>query len=532
MHNQRDQQGGQEPTLTRREVLGVAGLALTSGGVLAGCGSSGGAPRATSASLRPRYGGSVQAAVGDASVTETIDPQRPLNQNWGLYVPLAWETLLQADQNWNLHPLLATSWSSDASLRRWTFNLRPGVTWHDGSPFTAQDVVWSIQRLFEPAIASPIFGLLSVVLDRKDIKAVDDHTVVVTLSEPDAFFPQILATSGTMMIKAGQNKFSLHNAAGTGPFKFQSFEAGQGWSVIRNPRYWRKGLPYLDEIRGVSISDPTGMVEAVTSGASHVSTSIDFSQIPVVEASGTAKVLLSPAQLDSYIVMDGRHKPFDDARVRQAIKLAENRRQVLSVAYQGNGVLTSDAPAPASDPFYPTELGVRPQQIAQAKQLLSEAGHPNGLDLTLYTSELLGGMVDAAVTFSRAVAAAGIRVTLKQHPAATYFDQIWLQQPFYTTWLTRTHPALRVPLTMATYSVWHETNTLDSKVDSLVAAAQSATDPATQKQQVQAMLDWVANNDGYASAAFEDVAIAAKRNLQGVTFPANIGPYLANAWLS
>jgi len=533
--------------LSRREALRAAGVALAGTGALslAGCGSSGSSSSAagasssqsatsaaTSSAGTPKRGGTIQVAVGDAATSENLDPQRPWNQNNAIYVALAWETLLLMDHNFQLHPALATSWSSDSSLKRWTFNLRPGVKFHDGSPLTADDVVWSIKRLYEPALASPVFGPIAAVLSPKNVRAADQHTVVADLTHPDAFFPLIFATTGTEIVKAGQDKFPLAKAVGTGPFKFQSFQAGQGWTVVRNDNYWQSGLPYLDEIRGVSIPDPTGLVQAVTSGQSHMSTSIAFSQVPIVNSSGAAKVLEVPAYFDSYIVMDARHKPFDDVRVRQAVKLADNRRLVMQSAYQNHGVLTSDTPAPMTDPFYPPSLGIRPQETAQAKTLLKAAGYPNGLQLTLYTSDLLGGMVDMAVAFAQSVAPAGIHVSVKQHPAATYFEQIWLQQAFYTSWVYRRHPAIRVPTTLASYSAWHETQIPHTQVDSLLAAAQATSNPAEQKTRLQNLLLWIANNDGYVNAAFENMALAANKNLEGITFPQAKGPSLVGAWMA
>ncbi|MGH2857030.1 MAG: ABC transporter substrate-binding protein [Solirubrobacteraceae bacterium] len=534
--------------MSRREALQAAGVALAGTGALglAGCGSGAGSSSSaaagsssaagsaatSSAAGTPKHGGSIQIAAGDASTSENLDPQRPWNQNNGIYAALAWETLVLLDANFNLHPALATSWSSDSSLKRWTFKLRPGVKFHDGSPLTADDVVWSIKRLYEPSLASPELGPLSAVLNAKHVRAADPLTVVADLTHPDAFFPVIFATTGTEIVKAGQNTFPLAKAFGTGPFKFQSFQAGQGWTVVRNENYWQTGLPYLDEIRGVSIPDPTGLVQAVTSGQSHLSTSIAFSQVPIVSASGAAKVLEVPAYFDSYIVMNGRHKPFDDVRVRQAVKLADNRRLVMQSAYQGHGVLTSDTPAPSTDQYYPPSLGIRAQEIAQAKALLKQAGYPNGLQLTLYTSDLIGGMVDMAVALAQSVAPAGIHINVKQHPAATYFEQIWLQEAFYSSWVYRRHPAIRVPTTLASYSAWHETQIPHTQVDSLLTAALSTADPALQKTRMEALLLWIANNDGYLNPAFENLAMAASKNLQGVTFPQAKGPSLIGAWLA
>jgi len=526
-------------SMTRRDAIRAAGgLVLVGGSVLglAGCGSSGsGAGTVTNGSTgggTVKRGGSIQVAVGDAATSENLDPQRPWNQNNGLYVPLAWDTLIQLDEQFNLHPSLATSWHSNAAATQWTFVLRQGVKFHDGTPMTSADVVWSMRRLFETSLASPIYGPLAAVVSAKGIAAKDAHTVVVDLLHPDAFFPVIFAQTGTEIIKAGQNVFTLSNAVGTGPFRFTSFQAGQGWTVARNADYWQTGFPYLDQIRGVSIPDPTALVDAVTSGSSDLTTSVAFSQVPVIQSSGNSVALVAPAFFDSYIVMNAKLAPFGDVRVRQAVKLADNRRRVLAAAYQGNGVLTSDTPVPSTDPFYPSGLGIRAQEISQAKSLLAQAGYPNGIDLTLYTSDLLGGMVDMAVAFAQMVAPAGIRVNVKQHPAATYFEQVWLQEAFYCSWVYRKHPAVRVPQTLASYSAWRETNIPHTKVDSLLASALAATSPTEQKARMGTLLTWIADNDGYVSAAFENMALAAKKTLQGVEFPQGKGPSLVRAWVS
>jgi peptide/nickel transport system substrate-binding protein len=516
--------------------LTVAGGVLDLG--LAGCGSSstGATSSATSsksATGQPKTGGTAQVAAGDASSSENLDPQRPWNQNNGIYVQLAWETLVLADSAYNLSPVLATSWSSDSSLKEWTFKLRTGVKFHDGSPLTAQDVVWSIRRILQPSLASPLLGPLGAVLDASNVKAMDAHTVVAKLSHPDAYFPVIFSSTGSEIVKAGQDKFPLSQAYGTGPFRFTSFEAGQGWAVVRNTNYWQPGLPYLDGVRGVSIPDPTALVQAVTSGASDLTTSIAFSQIPVVQSGGAAKVLTAPAFFDNYIIMNARHKPFDDVRVRQAVKLADNRHEILKTAYQGNGVLTTDTPCPSTDQLYPAALGVRPQEIAQAKALLAQAGFPHGLDLTLYTSDLLGGMVDEAVALSQAVAPAGIRISIKQHPAATYFEQIWLHEGFYTSWVPRAHPAIRVAQAYTSNAGWPETQIPHTQTDALLASAISTSDPGEQKARMGTLLTWMANNDGYLSACFEDLAVASKTQLHGVEFPLGKGgAALRSAWLA
>ncbi|HEX5193744.1 MAG TPA: ABC transporter substrate-binding protein [Solirubrobacteraceae bacterium] len=520
-----DQRDESRLLLSRRNFLHATAGVAASGALaemLAACGSSsssnGSQAASNSVTTGPaKRGGTLSVAAGDAATSENLDPQRTWNQNHDFfYTPMVWETLVLCRQDWSLVPLLAKSWEPNTSSTVWTFHLRPGVKWHDGKPFTARDAAWSIKRLLNSKYGSPIYGVLSPVLHPSGIKVVDDHTLALHLNYAHDLLPLTFAQAGTEMIQDGSDptKYKVANAVGTGPFTIKSFVAGQSWAVARNHGYWNKGLPYLDEIRGVAIPDPTGMVQAVSTGSSDVSTSINFSQVPTL--SGTQATAFRVAgSHDVYIAMDTRHKPFDDNRVRMAIKLAMDRKTIISAAYGGEAIATSDTPLPSSDSLYPRGLGVRAQNTAQAKKLLAQAGYSSGLQLQLYTSDLVGGMVDMATAFAQTVASAGIHVQITQHPAATYFEQIWLQKPMYCSWISLRHPVLRVPMTMTTDAAWQETHMLHTPVDQLLKRAVSAHGQR-QQQLIGQMLTWIADNQAYVCPAFPNWVFATKQHVRGL----------------
>jgi peptide/nickel transport system substrate-binding protein len=514
--------------LSRRRFLqGTASFA--SAGLLAelaaACGSSGSTGGSSSQSSSnagggtPRRGGIMSVAVGDAATSENLDPQRTWNQNHDyFYGPAVWETLVKSTPDWGIVPYLASSATPNHDSTVWTLKMRPGVKWHDGKPLTSRDAAWSIKRILDPKQANPIYGVLKPVLGVNGIKTPDPQTLEFHLNYPHTLLPLVFAQPGAEIVQDGSDpsKYTAQTAVGTGPFAVKSFSPGHSWELQRNPNYWIKGLPYLDGMRGVSTPDPTGMVEAVTNGQSHIASSMNFSQVSSLQGTDATTFIVAGSH-DIYIIMDTRVKPFGDNRVRQAIKLAMNRETIMKAAYLGDSIGTTDTPLPSNDSLYPASLGIRAQDTAQAKKLLAEAGYPNGLSLELYTGDLVGGMVDMATAFAQTVAPAGIKIKITQHPASTYFEQVWLQRPFYVSWITTRHPVVRVPMTMTPDAAWQETHLIDTPTEAQLKKAVAAHG-AEQKQLIGEMLTWVADNQGYACPAFANWVFPMKKQLRGVTW--------------
>jgi peptide/nickel transport system substrate-binding protein len=515
--------------LSRRRFLqGTAGFA--SAGLLAelasACGSSGGSTggsssqtSATAGGGTPKRGGIVSVAVGDAATSENLDPQRTWNQNHDyFYGPAVWETLVKSTPDWGIVPYLASSATPNHDSTVWTLKMRPGVKWHDGKPLTSRDAAWSIKRILDPKQANPIYGVLKPVLDARGIKTPDARTLEFHLNYPHTLLPLVFAQPGAEIVQDGSDpsKYTAKTAVGTGPFAVKSFSAGHSWELQRNPNYWISGLPYLNGMRGVATPDPTGMVEAVTNGQSHIASSMNFSQVSSLQGTDATTFTVAGSH-DIYIIMDTRVKPFGDNRVRQAIKLAMNRETIMKAAYLADSIGTTDTPLPSNDTLYPASLGIRAQNTAQAKKLLAEAGYPNGLSLELYTGDLVGGMVDMATAFAQTVAPAGIKIKITQHPASTYFEQVWLQRPFYVSWITTRHPVVRVPMTMTPDAAWQETHLIDTPTEAQLKKAVAAHG-AEQKQLIGEMLTWIADNQGYACPAFANWVFPMKKQLRGVTW--------------
>ena len=243
-----------------------------------------------------------------------------------------------------------------------------------------------------------------------------------------------------MIVKEGTDKFTVDTAIGTGPFKLKSWQAATSWEVERNPNYWETDLPYLDGVREVVNTESAARVQGVLSGDFGLAEEIDYSSAKSLMSDPQAQVLAFEKGVVRILVTDCSVKPWTDERVRMAFKLAMNRDIAVQSVYQGLATATSDINLLPSDPYYPPDLGVRAYDPEKARSLLAEAGYPDGMDVELMTSNVYGGMPDLAVTYAQTAQQAGIRATIKQAAAATYWDKIWMVRPFYTTYWQPNYP--------------------------------------------------------------------------------------------
>jgi peptide/nickel transport system substrate-binding protein len=520
--------------LTRRQLLhGAAGAAAGFSVLgLAACGGGEeGAQPTEEASGAPKRGGVLQAAISDTGgPKENLDPLRQTNVNDGLYTDLIYDALTAQDDKWDVHPVLAESWEPNADVTEWTFTLRQGVQWHDGKPFTAKDAAYSIGRHLDKKIGSALLDRLSGSLDKAGIQTPDDATLVLKLKRPDSLIPLTLSARHARIVQDGTTDFS--KGIGTGAFKLKSFTPARSWEVERNESYWDKDLPYLDGVRGVIIGEQPTKVQSVLSGDSHITDPIDFSAAAGVKGNANAQLLEYKNATYLLVAMDSSKPPFDDERVRMAIKIAVDRKRLVETAYQGYGNVTSDVPVPADDPYFPDEIGAREQDLDQAKQLLAEAGHPNGIDLELFTSQAYAAMVDLAVAFSQIVEPAGIRVKIKQWPADTFWDQVWLVKPMYTSYYTRRHPNESLSITYTSNAPWNESKLKSKELDALVVKGLATSDEDEQRQVYQDALTIVANEAGTSIPAFINRLHVAKKNVKGMELGLQTAMLLKKAYLA
>lgn len=418
--------------LTRRSVIAGAaraGVVLSGAGLLAGCGSSsksttGGATGALDAlpGGTPKRGGTLTVGVISGGQEENLFPGTPVGtpdfvRDYCLYNLLFY----LGPKISPLVPGLALSAEPNKDATVWTFKLRDGVKWHDGKPFSADDVAYNFQALWSSEEANFAAGFLAGLVNFKQVRKLDRLTVEVPLNVAVAEFPTIFAYFDFPVVQNGATpKSTARNPVGTGPFKFVSFTPGSQSVFEANKDYWESGKPYVDKlVVDSSFTDNNSIFNALLSGKINLYPSLPLVTARQQVSSKQVQILESPFAAQSYMfamrVDKGR---FVDNRVRKAFKLLVDRQAMINGAWAGFGTVAPDLLGPGTE-YYASDLK-RTQDVEQAKSLFKAAG-VLGETFTLPTSNFLPGMVESSTILAQQAAAAGVKVQVNNTSAATYF---------------------------------------------------------------------------------------------------------------
>ena len=308
-----------------------------------------------------------------------LDPARNVVLDGAGLIVSIYDALVDFDSNFQLVPRLATSWESNADATEWTIKLREGVKFHDGTDFDAADVVYTYRRVLDPDLGSPGRALLAFV-EPEGIEAVDAHTVRFTTKNPTPQLPTQLKSRFVHIVPEGATAQDMENhGVGTGPFILgKDFDKGAPfWKVARNPNYWQPGMPKAECIRFTSILEPITRAAALISGEIDIASAIDPVLVPLLENNEDVNVVKAAGGASIALSMWVDTPPFDDVRVRQALKAVVDRQAIVDGALLGLGEPGADSPIPPSSAFaYPASPPER--NVAKAKQLLADAGYPDG----------------------------------------------------------------------------------------------------------------------------------------------------------
>ena len=518
-------------SVSRRDVLqsgvaaGVSLPLLTS--ALATVGASDAAAKAS-----PKRGGILRVGYTSGTVRELLDPARASMGNDSMYCANIFDRLVHIENDFSVRSELAESWKANTDGSAWTFVLRPNLKFSDGTALTTQDVAYSFKRILDKSVGSPSYGPLSQTLAPDGIKIKNDRTIVFNLKGTNSQFPLIISTRNFAIVKKGTTKFTVETAIGSGSFILTSFAPGEKWEMVRNPHHWREGRPYLDGIRQVNIVEPSTLVQSLLAGSLDVIGQVGPAQARLVKGSDKARLVETKNSAFMYVVMDLTQKPFTDPRVVKAVKMAVDRQVLLNVAFQGYGTLTSDINIWPDHPTYPPGLGIRKQEIQQAKKLLAEAGYPNGIDLQLYTSPSLTGMVEMATAFAEIVKPAGIRISIKQENPGTYWNKIWQKNPFYISYSGTRPPVATISNLYSTTPAYAETKLKNKKIDEILSAVKATLDQDKQTKLLQQAWLIIANEGGASISFALNVLWGLRNSVHGVKTHTEDNLQFGDAYLS
>ncbi len=419
--------------LSRRDLLRYSGqgsAAIVLGGVLAACGSSGGSsskpgvsssgsgsPSPTTSAGTPKRGGTLTFA---RSVAPTqLDPANSIIAGDVYTLDKVFEPLFVTNTAGQLVPWLAQSYTASADHLTWTFQLRPGVKFSDGTPLTAADVAFSLER--EAANSSGPLSFLDFAIKKVTTKG--SSTVVITLSQPWAPFLSDISVFANAIVP---RNFGGKPAAaffakpvGTGPFLLDGWSADSNLTLKRNPGYWQPGKPYLDAVTINYVSDDNQRVLQLSGGQAQLIDSVPPANVSSLQArSGIVVDKYSAWEVD-LLVFNEKLPQFADRHVRRAITYAINRPALVAATSFGTAE-PGGSFFPPSLQYYAKDTPQLAYSVADAKAELAKSKFPNGFSTSLLISGGVQKWSEFAQIIQQQLAAINIKVTIKSLDHAAY----------------------------------------------------------------------------------------------------------------
>lgn len=449
------------------------------------------APAPTSAPSGPKLGGTLRVGTNQDQIG--LDPQVSNATSSSRIYENMYSTLVKFNEKLEISPDLAESYTAD-SPTQYTFKLRKGVKFHNGRELKADDVKYTFTRIRDTATASPRASQFSPL---DSIDTPDDYTVVFKLKSPYAPFLSILAGRDTGSILAKEvvdaNGGKLDKAdAGSGPFKLKEWVPNTRTVLEKNPDYYIKGQPYLDSVVYMPIPDDTARSTALRTGAVDMIEYAPPKDLAALKADPKIVITGDGNNNVRYLAFNLKVKPFDNPKVRQAIAWAIDRGPVVDAAVDGAGTPLT------AGPFLPSfwaglQQPVYKKDLAKAKQLLTEAGYPNGFTAKLKNTPTYSFLGNAGIVVQEQLKAVNINFEIVSEEWSVFLKD-YLGKDFEAA--VSGYSAFADPHTVfdGTYVTGRQNNFMsysNPKFDDLVAQGAATSDPATRAklyQQAQLIL--------------------------------------------
>lgn len=418
----------QDPRTSRRGFL-AGGLAIGGIAALSACGLS--ANPASDSPHKISRGGRLRVGLAGAGSTESFPGPKMVS-----YIDVArtrqvYERLTTFDASGQIVNELAQEFTSNKSLDKWTMRLIPNVKFSNGKELTADDVIYTFRWHFDKKNASQA-AIAIANIDPASLRKVDDKTVEFGLFTPNALFPQDLVQQSLVMMPDGTTDF--RKPIGTGPYVMESFDPGRRMVFVRNPHYRIDGRPYLDRLEMVSVDDPDARVAALTSGQLDIIG--DVSPLRAREISHSSNLTLAVSKSGFFLehLMSCSQQPFDDVRVRQAMRLLVDREQLVQNVFQGYAKVGNDMPSWFDTAAYP-DVPQRTYDPDKARSLLKAAGREN-LAIDLYTGRHTAGLLEIGTLSAQQAKAAGVSITVHDQAPQVYYADDYGKKPFFSDYVT------------------------------------------------------------------------------------------------
>ena len=462
------------------------------------------------AQAKPKQGGKIRVATQSASAADTLDPAKGALGTDYVRGFMFYNCLTELDSHLGAKMALATALeTTDATV--WVVKLRPGVQFHDGKSLAPADVVYSIMRHKDPATASKAKTLADQI---KEVKATGPNEVTITLEGPNADLPVILATSHFQIIKDGTKDFKT--AVGTGPFKVKEFSPGVRTVGVKNEKYWKPGLPHLDEVELIGIGDESARVNALLSGDVQLINAVSPRSTTQIKGAGGFSVLETKTGLYTDLVVRDEGGITGNDDFRRGMMYLQDREQMRRAIFQGYGAIGNDQPIDPTNKYYLAGLPQRAFDPDKAKFHFQKA-KVGSAPIQIFASPAAEGSVEMAMFLQQVAPQAGLNLQVSRVPADGYWSNHWMKHPLGFG-NVNARPSADVIFTQFFKSdaPWNEANWKSPKFDQMLLAARGEPDDAKRKKIYGDMQVLVHETGGVGIPLFQSSLDAYTTKLKGL----------------
>lgn len=492
--------------IDRRAFLGGV-TALGVGGIAANILIAGSARAAA-----PRKGGALKIGLTGGGATDSLDPALAGSQVPFHLCHMFGEPLVEVSPAGNsIEPRLATEYGSNSDATVWTFKIRKGVKFHDGTSLQASDVAATLNRHIDKDSKSVAYGILRGITS-VEVKGDD---VVITVASPTADFPYLM-TSYNLVIQPGGGRDNAAAGIGTSPYKLVNAEPGVRYRFEKFADYWDDSRGHFDTVELIVINDATARSSALQAGQVHMITGVAPKIARLLGNASNAQVKNVSGRGHYAFSMMCDKAPFDNNDVRLALKYAIDRKEILDKVMMGYGSVGNDCPISSTYPLFDASIPQREFDIDKAKFHYKRSGH-DGSPIVLHSTDVaFPGAMDAAALFQQTAQAAGIPLQIRREPSDGYWSDVWLVKPFVATyWNGRAVQDQMYSTAYIVGSDYNETHFNVPKFDDIIKVARGEMDETKRKALYSEAFYIVRDEGGVIVPIFNEFIDGTSNNIGG-----------------